>query len=72
MLKVFAAPYAMIALVMVSGALVAVASPMSNTWLTDLVPQEVRGRWVARNQSIIAGVAMIAGATRANKHSLER
>lgn len=55
-----AQPYAMIVLVMLSGALIAVASPISNTWLTDLVPQEVRGRWVARNQSIMAGVAMVA------------
>ncbi|MBI5833770.1 MAG: MFS transporter [Armatimonadetes bacterium] len=49
-----------IALVIGGGMLIAVGSPLANTWLADLVPQELRGRFVARQQSIMAAVGLVA------------
>ncbi len=48
-----------IALVVLSGMMLSVGSPAANSWLADLVPQELRGRFVGRNQSIIAAVGMV-------------
>ena len=52
-------PWAMVAFVAISGVALALASPAATSWLTDLVPHEVRGRFVGRQQSIIAGVGLV-------------
>ncbi len=58
-------PWAMIILVVVSGSYIALASPATNSWLTDLVPADVRGRWMGRQQSVVLlvtlFVSLIAG-----------
>ena len=53
-------PWAMIILVALSGAVMALAAPAGTSWFTDLVPPEVRGRFVARQQSIVAAVGLAA------------
>lgn len=53
-------PWVMILLAVCSGAVVAVSGPASTSWLADLVPQEVRGRFVARQQSIVAACSLVA------------
>jgi HEAT repeat protein/predicted MFS family arabinose efflux permease len=53
-------PWAMIVLTICGGAIIAVSGPASTSWLADLVPQEVRGRFVARQQTIVAAFALVA------------
>jgi MFS family permease len=60
-----ARPWAMIILVGLAGAAVAVAAPATTSWFTDVVPSDVRGRFVGRLHTIVAGVglgtALVAG-----------
>lgn len=51
-------PWALMACIALAGAAAALAAPASNSWMTDLVPGETRGRFVARQQSIIAAVGL--------------
>ncbi len=54
-----AAPWTMIVLVLVGGAATALANPASLSWLTDLVPLDVRGRFIGRQQSQVAFVGLV-------------
>lgn len=51
-------PWAMVLFVTLSGATLAIGSPASTSWLTDLVPESVRGRFFGRQQSILAAVGL--------------
>ncbi len=53
-------PWIMILLAVCGGAIVAISGPASTSWLADLVPQEMRGRFVARQQSIVAACSLVA------------
>ncbi|MCS6861016.1 MAG: MFS transporter [Abditibacteriales bacterium] len=53
-------PWVMILLTVCGGAMVALSGPASTSWLADLVPQEMRGRFVARQQSIVAACSLVA------------
>ncbi|MGD8237390.1 MAG: MFS transporter [Armatimonadota bacterium] len=55
-----ARPWAMIALVGLSSAMLASASPALSSWFTDLVPAQMRGRYVARQHTVIGGVGLVA------------
>ena len=53
-------PWAMVLFIAVASAALALASPAATSWLTDLVPLEARGRFIARQQSLMAGVGLAA------------
>jgi len=55
-----ARPWAMVVLVGLSGLGIATGSPASTSWLTDLVPEELRARFVSRQQMVGAGVGLAA------------
>ena len=53
-------PWAMVALIAISGATVALALPASTSWFADLVPADTRGRFVARQRSIVSAMGLVA------------
>ncbi|MCC7494430.1 MAG: MFS transporter [Fimbriimonadaceae bacterium] len=53
--------WGMIGLVFAAACTAAMAAPASSSWLTDLVPQEIRGRFIARQQAIASTVGFLAG-----------
>ncbi|MBT5872690.1 MAG: MFS transporter [Candidatus Latescibacteria bacterium] len=52
-------PMAMVICIVIGGLASSVAAPANSSWLTDLVPADVRGRFVSRQQSIIAAVGLV-------------
>ncbi|MBM3263449.1 MAG: MFS transporter [candidate division Zixibacteria bacterium] len=50
---------ALVGCIALSGAAMALALPAQSSWLSDLVPGAIRGRFVARQQSILAGVGLV-------------
>ncbi|MGQ9730630.1 MAG: MFS transporter [Candidatus Zipacnadales bacterium] len=53
-------PHAMILFVALGSLAIAFAAPASSSWLSDLLPSQVRARFVARQQSTIAAVGLAA------------
>lgn len=51
-------PLALVFFIALSGASMAMALPAQSSWFTDLVPGAIRGRFIARQQSILAGVGL--------------
>lgn len=45
--------------IMLSSAAMALGNPARSSWFTDLVPGEIRGRFVGRQHSIIAAVGLV-------------
>lgn len=52
-------PWALVVCIALAGAASALAAPASNSWMTDLAPREIRGRFVAQQQSVIAAVGLV-------------
>jgi len=50
---------ALMACIAVSKAAMSLVSPARQSWLTDLVPDEIRGRFVARQRSLTASAGLI-------------
>jgi len=60
-------PLAMIVFVALAGMASATASPASTSWLGDLVPARMRGRFVSRQQMLVAGIGL-AGSVLAGQY----
>ena len=52
-------PLAMVTFIIIAGLASSLAAPANSSWITDLVPGEIRGRFVSRQQSIIAAVGLV-------------
>lgn len=46
--------------IMLSSAALALGNPARSSWFTDLIPGEIRGRFVGRQHSIVAAVGLVA------------
>ncbi|NUP98888.1 MAG: MFS transporter [Armatimonadetes bacterium] len=53
------AAWTMIVLIFIGGTAISLGAPAALSWLTDLVPGEMRGRFVARQQSIAATLGLL-------------
>lgn len=47
-------------LILLSGVALALGNPARSSWFTDLVPGEIRGRFLGRQHSIVAAVGLVA------------